>query len=429
MREVSGIAVDSRKCFSGALYVALRGEKTDGHLFLEQAAEKGAIAALVEVSFAGDTCGLTLIRVPSPLEALQHLAKIFLRRREVFVIGVTGSVGKTTVKEFIATLLSPFYAVDKSPDSYNGQIGVPLAILHADPRAKILVLEMGMSYKGEMDRLVDIASPHFSVVTRVAPAHLGHFASLEEIAHEKGRILGSSRLQRAFIHSRNTLYPDMKGVSYGSASSDVYFCKKKNKWILVDKERNETCEITPPFSEAHLMENLLVAAKVAREMGVSYEKLLDPIKKLRPFTHRFEKIALEYPAGVILIDDSYNNNPIALKASLYNLPKPKRQGKKIAVLGEMRELGEASYRAHQELGLVALRAVDCLLCYGQEAKPLYEMFAKHNPHAHHFLDQEKLAAALEACLAEDDVVLLKGANSNKLWEIIEKLKKPLVKIC
>lgn len=430
LRVLSKAFVDGRLCEEGGLYFALKGGTTDGHAFLCQAAENGAIAAVVEREYIGDSFGLTLIKVKDPLEALQMLAKTFVEIRRPLIIGVTGSLGKTTVKEFITALLQGSYAVSKTPNSYNGQIGLPLTILNADPKAEVLVLEMGMSYKHEMDRLVEIASPAIAVITRIAPAHIGHFSSLDEIAQEKAKIMNSKHLQAVFTHEINRKYScikkkqPFKKITYGTSQADYFFQQEKEKLFLVSREAKECFDL--PFSEMQLRENFLVAALVARYLDVSSEKIQERALALKPFTHRFEKTVLEAYDGAVIIDDSYNNNPISLKTSLQNLPQPQNRGKVIAILGEMRELGSLSKMAHEELGIVALPIVDVLMCYGEETKPLYEIFKKYGKKAMHSLDKEWLFKLLIENLQAGDVVLIKGANSNRLWEILDKVKE---KIC
>lgn len=425
-RPLKHVHTDGRLCVPGSLYVALKGDRADGHQFLSQAAERGAIAAIVQEGYRGSDAGLILLPVKDPLEAFHALACEVLALRKPFVIGVTGSIGKTTVKEFIATLLATTYRVAKSPESYNGHTGLPLAILNADPAAQVLVLEMAMSHKNEMDRLVEIAQPDFAVITRVAPAHIGHFHSLEEIAIEKAKILSSPRLKFSCIHSRNTLYPFMRRAmqsTYSGEQADMFLTQEGEGWRLVNQKRKEHCVLQLPFSEVHLLENFLVAAMVAREMNVSWQEIQKRAHHLQPFKHRFEKIYLQEPRGAIIIDDSYNNNPVSLKTSLQNLPKPSLKGKVIAVLGEMRELGQVSKMAHEEIGLIALPIVECLLCYGIETRPLYEMFIRHHKEAYHFLEKNALLKLLKERLQEEDILLVKGANSNQLWEVIENLKE------
>ncbi|MBM3191633.1 MAG: UDP-N-acetylmuramoyl-tripeptide--D-alanyl-D-alanine ligase [Chlamydiae bacterium] len=405
-REISRVGVDSRLIGIGDLYVALRGHKVDGHSFLEEAALKGAYAALVERSYEGPDFGLVLLRVESPLEALQKLAQSKLEKRRQTIIGITGSLGKTTIKEFIFHLLQPSYKVDKTPGSYNGQIGVPLTILNARPDSEVLIVEMGMSYKGEMDRLVQIAPVDVAVISRIAPVHIEHFASLEEIAQEKGKILSSSRLKKAFLHEQAWPFFEKSAREF---------------WSLYGKEEEllEMREMEPPFIERHFLENMAAALQVARYFQQEKAVLQKAVKTLTPFTHRFEKHQLK--GGALLIDDTYNNNPQALESILKSLPKPSNSGKTVALLGEMRELGDLSHEAHTHIGKVALPLVDVLVCFGPATKPLYEVFEKAGKIVYHTLDHKTALEKLRQHLGSQDVILCKGANSNRLWEVVQLL--------
>lgn len=427
-RKVLKAYVDGRLCEEGGLYFALKGAKNHGHDFLDQAAKRGAIAAVVEEDYKGDDHGLTLIRVKDSLASLQDLSKILLKQRNPFVIGITGSVGKTTVKEFLGTLLETSYRVSKTPNSYNGQIGLPLTILNANPEAEILILEMGISYRGEMSRLIDLALPQMAIMTQVAPAHIGNFSSLGQIAEEKSCILHSD-LQKAFIHEANQVYPFMQKESsfqkriYGKGQVDWSFKQEGSQVSIVGKRK---LMVSLPFSETHLVENFVIAALVAMELGVSEEIIQERAKHLKPFKHRFEKLVFKTHPKIVVVDDSYNNNPIALKTSLHNLPKPKEHCKTIAVLGEMRELGSLSKMAHEEAAITALPVVDVLVCYGPETQPIYEMFKKHNKEVYYTLDKGLISDLIMDRMKDGDVVFVKGANSNKLWEVLDQIQE---KIC
>lgn len=419
--------VDGRLCEEGGLYFALKGEKTNGHAFLHQAAKGGALAAVVEDSYEGEDFGLTLIRVEDSLKALQDLAKIIIKQRKPFVVGITGSIGKTTVKEFLGTLLETSYKISRTPNSYNGQIGLPLTILNADPEAQILILEIGMSHKNEMYHLVEIALPHLAIITRIAPAHIGHFSSLEEIAQEKAYILHRD-LENAFIHDTNRHYEFMskshpfKKITYGGSDADYLLKQEDNRVFFVDRNGKESSLFELPFSETHLIENFFIAALVAKHLNVPDEKIQERAHHLKPFKHRFEKLSFKTYPNVVVIDDSYNNNPVALKTSLRNLPKPQNHCKTLAILGEMRELGSLSKIAHEEVAITALPIVDVLICYGEETKPLYEIFKQHNRQVYHTVDKHFITDLVLKIVEDGDVVFVKGANSNKLWEVLDQIQ-------
>ncbi|MEI8299995.1 MAG: Mur ligase family protein [Chlamydiota bacterium] len=411
-RVVSKVYVDSRLCKERGLYVALKGEKQDGHLFLEDAFNRGAIAALVQEDYRGFDFGLTLLRVKDPLGALQKLAKVVIKLRQPKMIGVTGSVGKTTIKEFVYNLLETTYKVDKTPDSYNGQIGLPLTILNAKQDAEVLVLEMGISYPGEMEKLIEIAPIEFAVVSHIAPVHIAHFSSVQHIALEKGKILSSPNLKYAAIHMH----------------AEVALPKIQDRVIEVyatDADIDSVKAFQPPFTERHFLENLSAAVHIAKFLKVPDEVIRERIKCLKPFKHRFEKHTFKTYKDTILIDDTYNNNPTALKAILKSLPKPLGEGKTLAVLGEMRELGDLSKEAHENVAITALPVLDILICFGEATKPLYDVFKAHGKIVYHTVDKQTALEKVLHHLGEGDVLLCKGANFNRLWEVVEDLQKAL----
>lgn len=411
-RIVSKFYVDSRLCREKGFYVALKGEKQDGHMFLEDAFNRGALAALVQEGYSGPDFGLTLLRVKDPLEALQKLAKAVIQVRKPKIIGVTGSVGKTTIKEFIYTLVETTYKVDKTPDSYNGQIGLPLTILNARDDAEVLVLEMGISYPGEMAKLIEIAPTDLAVISHIAPVHIAHFSSLEQIASEKGKILSSPNLKYAAIHVRaEAILPKSQvGVI------EIYGA---------DEDIDSLRSFCPPFTERHFLENFSAAIHVARFLQVPEAVIKERTKSLKPFKHRFEKHTFKTYKDTVLIDDTYNNNPTALKAVLNSLPKPLGKGKTLAILGEMRELGDLSKEAHESVAFAALPILDVLICFGEATKPLYEVFKAHGKIVYHTLDKQSVLEKAIQHLSEGDVLLCKGANFNRLWEVVEQLQKTL----
>jgi UDP-N-acetylmuramoyl-tripeptide--D-alanyl-D-alanine ligase len=400
---IEHVAVDSRLCQKNSLFVALKGEKVDGHDFLKAASLNGAVAAIVSSDYKGDSYGLKLIYRTDPLKALQTLAKEHLKQSKATIIGITGSVGKTTIKEMIAHLLSSKYKVAKTQGSMNGQIGLPLTILNHLRDHDAFVLEMGMSYKNEMDILIDIAPCHLAVVGKVAPVHYEHFNSLEEIAVEKAKLLDSSRLTQGFVYPGNFRFKA--------------FSKDNPKVQKIDL----TWEQEKPFSEDHLMENFLIAFQVARYLSVEEKHLRELATTFQGAPHRFTIKHLPQ-ADVCIIDDSYNSNPMALKAVLQAARKKAGDARLVAVLGEMKELGALSKQAHQEIGMMCSYLVDELFCFGEQTGDVIETFKISSKPCAHFLEKHKLAQLLETRLQKKDVVLIKGSNSNRMWEVMDFLK-------
>lgn len=405
-----GVGIDSRKAATGQLFFALKGEKVDGHDFLGEVAARGAAAAVVALDYAGSDFGMKLIRVDDVLASLQWLAKEVLAQRGTRVVGVTGSVGKTTTKEFIATLLAGRYRVGKSPGNSNSQVGVPLSILNSRGEEEVLVLEMGMSGAGEIAKLVQIAPPEVALITKIGLAHSEFFPTgIEGIKAAKAEIFSHPQT-RIGIVPKESYSQGQKTFALGDVSADYGLCGDR-----IFEEGKEVYGVHLPFTASHLRENFLSAAAVARNLGMSWEEIGERTHLLKVFPMRFEKRERN---GVVYINDAYNANPLSMRAALMNLPKPMEGGRTIAVLGEMKELGPFSKPSHQEIGKLALQVVDQLICLGKECEPMVELFQEAGRPVEHFLEIEALREHLAAVIREGDVVLLKGSNSNGLWRLL-----------
>jgi UDP-N-acetylmuramoyl-tripeptide--D-alanyl-D-alanine ligase len=427
-QRIEGFEFDSRKIQPGFVFFALKGETVDGHDFLTEVAQKKATAAVVSSDYKKEIPGLVLIRVPHVVRALQDLAKIAFAKRKRKVIGVTGSVGKTTTKEFISTILEGAFAVKKTPGNANSQVSLPLTILNSDEKEDVFVAEMGMSQHHEIEALIQIAPPDLAVITKIALSHALFFPrGLEEVAEAKSEILLHPNTQEAIVNSQAARFPAIQKtrlpVTYYRVSGDEsellaneagLFRIGNSYCIRIQSEKTTTFHL--PFQATHLCENFLAAALVARRLGMEWDAIFFQAQKLTPYKMRFEKTEKN---GVIYINDSYNANPESMKAALHNLPKPTQSGKTIAVLGEMRELGVFSEDAHREIGREASKVADLLLCLGRDCTYMAEEFARSNRPVLHFFDFFELKKAFGSHVQQGDVVLVKASNSLKLWRILE----------
>ncbi len=421
--RISGFKQDSRSVVNGDLFFALKGEKVDGHSYLEEVAGKGALGAVIEKDYSGPDFGLSLLRVDDVLKALHQLAKIVHASRKTRVVGVTGSVGKTTTKEFIATLLEAKFRVAKTPGNANSQVGVPLSILNSSGSEEIFVMEMGMSLPHEIEKLIAIAPPEVSIVTKIALAHAEFFTDgLNGIAAAKAEILSHPATRLGIINHQVAQFSASK---IGSCLKKTYgFEEADCDWVLYRDKRDfyllENGKKTPlfslPFSASHLCENFIGAAAVARAFGMQWEEIISQAQKLTVFMRRFEKIEKQ---GIIFINDSYNANVTSMAAALTNLPEPSPGKKKIAVLGAMKELGVYTERSHLEVAQIALSQVDYLLCLGEECATMVDVFQREGKPVEHFLDLEGIKRRVYELNETGDVVLLKGSNSKRLWQILE----------
>ncbi|HSX13748.1 MAG TPA: Mur ligase family protein [Chlamydiales bacterium] len=373
--QASGYQIDSRLITPGDVFFAIRGEKNDGHDFLKEVQSKGARAAVVSKHYLGSDFGLRLFGVDDVGQTLRDLAKKSLENSTIQIVGVTGSVGKTTTKDFIATLLEGKFRVGKTQESQNSKLTFPLTVLNRPKDAEILVLEMGMSEMGDIARLVEIAPPDVAVLVKVGLAHAAYFpGGMEEIARGKTQIFAHPKTKFA-IADRD----------YGLPNISIF---KGEDW--------------PVFQEAHLNHNLAAAVSVARYFGMTDREIFERIPHLKLPKMRFERSEKN---GILLINDAYNANPESMKAALFGLQAYKRR--KIAILGSMKELGTFSESAHVEIGNLALQTVDHLFVIGEEWK-VGERFENH----------ESLALRLKEIMREGDVVLIKGSRSLCMEKVI-----------
>lgn len=425
--EIAGFQIDSRKIAPGELFFALKGETVDGHLFLQEVKAKGGAAAVVSKGYSGDDFGLFLIRVEDVLESLHALARHLLQEKRPQIVGVTGSVGKTTVKEFIATFLEAKYKVFKSFSSYNTKFTFPLMLLNRRGDEEVLVLEMGMSEPGDISRLVQIAAPDIAVLTKVGMAHAAFFpGGIQEIARGKCEIFSHPTTKSAVFHHRLYQFEEclrdvkQEKVSYSLENKDAdYFLSKGEGRYFIDERGIRAYELDLPFSESHILENFLAAAVVARLFKMEWEEIDRQTAKLQLPKMRFEVFE---KGGVRFINDAYNANPESMRAALSNLPQPKEGGKKIGVLGAMKELGSFSKEEHLEVGRQALKAVDHLLTLGEEAVPIFTAFEEAKRPAEAFLEIEPLVKRLKELLSPGDVVLVKGSRSMRMERLFDYLE-------
>lgn len=414
---VLGYRIDSRLVEPGDLFFALPGARTDGHSHMQEAKEKGAIAACVNRAYKGSDFGLDLLVVEDVLQALHTLAKVSLDLHRPFIIAVTGSVGKTTTKDFIAALLSKAYRVAKTPRSYNSQQTFPLCLLNRR-NEEVLVLEMGVSQPGEMQTLVQIAAPDLALITKISLAHAEFFpGGLEEIAQEKKQIFSRPQTKTVILPSGLEKQDFLgKVVRFSREDEKADYFLDTTGWVYEKGEKVHLLSL--PFQEEHLLYDLLAAVAVARQMNISWEEIDRQVSSLKLPQMRFEKFERE---GIYFINDTYNASPESMRAVLSSLPKPKGGGKRLAVLGDMRELGKFSQDAHREIGRFAQKYLDYLLTFGSESKVLSETFGESQKPTEHMTNKEDLVLKLKELMKPGDVVLVKGSRSLALETVFSSL--------
>ena len=391
--------VDSRQVEPGGVFCALKGERTDGHLYIEEAAKRGARAAVVDESYEGEAFGLDLIRVPAVRLALQAAAAERVRQLGKPIVGVTGSVGKTTTRNFISTLLGVRYKVNGH--SANSQIGLPLTILGLDGDEDCLVLEMAMTEQGHIARLVEIAPPDIAVITNVSYVHAEYFNSIDEIAKAKAEIL-SAKTGLAILGEETPIEPTIPTVRLGR---DYRY---DGTLIYEGGEPAARLCFDLPF-----VENMLAAIAVARAMGLDWDEIREGVAQCKMPPMRLEKMEVQ---GVTLIKDCYNACAKSVCAALDHLPEG---GQKIAVLSQMVEMGSFSQQEHERVARHALKSVDRLLCIGEEAKHMQAIWEAAGRPVAWFGDKKSLGKRLSEHAEPGDVVLVKGSRAFALEEIID----------
>lgn len=421
-KEITGFSVDTRTLKPGEIYFALSGSKVDGHLFVDEAFSKGAAFAVVGQEFKNTS--QTLLRVDDVVIALQQLAKAcFALNRPRFVIAITGSNGKTTTKDFLSTLLEDNFKLFKSPGNCNSQVGLPLALLnHFWEGEEGAILEMGMSKKGEILRLVDVAPPDLALLTHIGLSHAENFSTFSEIVEAKKEIFSHPKTTQGVypkelasllqLKKRSSL--EGRDFSLKDPNADYSFLRCGDKSIF----RALGVEFSFPktrFIGEHNLQNLLAALSAIHMLGLSLEEVRKKIPYLKLPEKRLESILKK---GVLFINDSYNSSMDSAVAALKYL-----QGidgrKKWAVMGSMLELGSFSEECHKNVAQEALETIDILLCLGEECIPMIKLWEERGREAMLMQSHEEIINKLHQLVMPGDIVLLKGAQSKMMWKVVE----------
>ena len=441
-QRVERWSIDTRSLQPGDLFVAIRGDRFDGHAFVAAALAAGAAGAVVTAAPVLPEAGKggpapLLIEVADTTRALQDGGREMRRRAGAKVVAITGSAGKTTTKELAAAFLAAKYSVFRNKGNLNNHIGLPLSLLELRTRPDVAVVELGMNHAGEIRTLIGIAEPDVRVWTNVGDAHLGFFASADAIADAKGEILDQARPGDLLIANADderiaARIRDFAGrtVTFGLSAaaqvrgSDVEHLGLDGMAATVTTPRGEMRMRTPLLGTGNLL-NLLAAAAVAIELGVPLPAIADRAASMAPAPHRGELLRL--PGGITLIDDSYNSSPAALKRSLETLHAATGSARKIAVLGEMLELGAHAERLHQECGRAAADAGLSLLIAvgGDGAQWLADSARRAGMAESAVLFVPTSNEASEIALRKvrpGDLILVKGSRGIRTDLVVDRLK-------
>ena len=421
----AAVGVDSRRLGPGELFIGLRGSKEDGGVHAPRALAAGAwgiiatpplAVAALEASAAG-----TVLAHPDPLLALQVLARVWreeLVRAGARVLAVTGSTGKTSTKDILAALLAPFGDLAASPENLNTEIGLPLAILAAPAGTRMLVLEMAMRGRGQIAELTELADPDVGVIVNVGPAHLELLGSLENIAAAKAELIAGMRAGGSIVvpAGESLLEPhlraDLRTITFGEGGQVQLVSRLADGQLLIADGANEI-RLRPSFEQAHHLSNLLAAVAAARALGHTPSGPLEVVFSAM----RGQRAAL--PDGVLMIDDCYNANPMSMRAALQDLTET-AQGRPVAVLGDMLELGPQSAALHRGIGQEARAlGVELLVAVGPLAAAIAEGFGGPS---HAVGDAQAAAELVPRLLRSGDTVLLKASRGVGLERVAEALR-------
>ena len=431
--KITRVNTDSRTLRSGDLFVALRGDKFDGHRFVESAAKRGAVAVLVEHKWRGDVpASLAIIRADDTLVAYQKIAAGYRRSLPLKVIAITGSNGKTSTKDFLAAALSRRFRVTKTDGNFNNHVGLPRTMLEATAEDEIAVWEIGMNHPGEIAALAALATPDVAVITNVGVAHIEFMGTREAIAQEKGSlaamigpegtvVLNADDPFSSAIAERTRAKIILAGTNGGSlCATDISQSASGSEFTIL--EGAHRCRAQLPVPGLHMVQNALLAIAAGRVFGMSIEDCAAGLASA-PLTKA--RLQIKNIHGVQFIDDSYNANPESMKAALATLVELETDGRHIAVLGQMGELGTESERGHREVGETAAALhVDQLITIGETGAAIAR--AAHDAGLE---DSTAVGSAGEAAdlLAErvsaGDLVLVKGSRSARTELVLEEFAK------
>lgn len=431
--EFNGVSTDTRTLKKGNLFIPLRGENFDGHNFIKEALKAGAAGFITSRKDCIDLPGEVIISVSDTLKAYEDIARVYREKFSLPVIAVTGSNGKTTTKELIATLLGQkFKYILKSQENFNNEIGVSRTLLDLSPHHECVVLEFAMRGHGEIKELSHIAQPHIGVITNIGEAHIGRLGSRENIAKAKAELLESLPSEGLAVLNRDNDYFEFllrkvscKINSFGfSEEADIFPGNIQNAGfygIELDIHfKGKTERIFFPMIGRHNIYNLLAAVSVASYL-IEDLLLSDVLKSFIPPLSGRTKI-IQNKNDITIIDDTYNSNPMAVKSILDTIYRYFPDRRKIAVLGDMLELGEEGISSHRKVGeWVSEARINYLMTCGPLSHYTVETASSMGIDAQSFADKVSLVKKLKDILQPGDVLLVKGSRGMQMEEVLECL--------
>ncbi len=429
-KEIAGAVIDSRQVEKDYLFIAIKGERVDGHDFIPSVFEKGALAVLSEHELENPAGPYILVE--SCEAAMKKIAKFYRQSLNIKVVGITGSVGKTSTKEMIASVLEQKYNVLKTAGNFNNEIGLPLTIFKIREKHEVAVLEMGISDFGEMHRLAEMANPDVCVITNIGLCHLENLIDRDGILRAKTESFehltpnGIAVLNgdddklctKTIVNGRETVF---YGLGEGKAiyATDVEALGLTRTKATIHIAGEADFEVEIPIAGEHNVYNALAAVGVARELGLTPAEMKRGIEAVQTIGGRSNLI---HRNGMTIIDDCYNANPVSMKASIDVLSKA--EGRKIAVLGDMGELGTEEKALHYSVGEhFAGKGIDMLYCAGTLSAEIATAVKEVSPDTvvAHFATKEELIECLKEACKEGDTILVKASHFMNFPEVVKSL--------
>lgn len=444
--QAQSVVLDSRLVEPGGIFIATRGEHVDGHSFIDQVFDAGALGVICEEAPVQPKGAYILVE--DSFLALKDLAEYYRSQLDIKVVGITGSVGKTSTKEFVASVLSQKYRVLKTEGNYNNEVGLPLTVLRIREDCEVAVLEMGISDFGEMHRLSKIAKPDVCLITNIGQCHLENLGTRDGILKAKTEIFDfmqeGGQICLNGDDDKLVTIREVRGsipVFFGGGSNNaVYADNYENRGLIGSRAQihmkgiagHDVCsfEAEIPLPGEHMLYNALAATAAGMLFGLTAEEIQEGIRTVKAVDGRSHVIRTD---RLTLIDDCYNANPVSMKAALDLLHMTELSevfedaARKVAVLGDMFELGTDEAELHREVGVYAAnKQIDVLVCVGNLCRHMYEGASKvcSVTSCYYFEDKEALAAQMDTIIQDGDLVLVKASHGMHFEELIKMLSEP-----
>jgi len=433
-RTVYYVAIDSREVKKNTLFIAIKGNRFDGHDFLKDAVRKGAVAIVINKKYLNrfDEINVPLITVNDTKLALGNIARIWRKKLRTKIIGITGSTGKTTVKDMLAELLKEKYIVNKTIANNNNDIGVPLTILNTNEKHQVLVAELGTNHFGEIPYTAKILSPDFALITNIGNSHLEFLKTKNGVWKEKSFLLDETIRNngKVFLNYDDPIIKEKyfrkgKQVTFGSSGSVDIKGKVKSytedgKPAIEIKYRKKNHYLTSPLYGEQNAENLLASIAVAFELGLNFSEIKKASERLKASKGRLD---VQQYKNFILIDDTYNANPDSTIAAIELVGRIKLFKRKILFLGDMLELGDKSIEFHKSLKNVIVKTrIDEVYTIGHKMKYLYEKFYEDKIIAKHFTKRKMLLGFIKKLDLNNSIILVKGSRGMRMEEFLSEIK-------